>query len=85
MIRSIALISFIIFFIPVHLLAQNNARVYWNSGNAKFNIADYSGAILDYNKAIEIDPVYLNAYINRGLSEVRLKNYRAALRIMIKP
>ena len=72
-------ISFIIFSVSIHLLAQSKAQVYWNSGNAKYNIADYSGAILDYDKAIENDPQYLNAYINRGLAKVKLKNYKEAI------
>src|ERR1035437_10641350 len=72
-------ISIIIFSISIHLLAQSKAKVYWTSGNSKYNIADYAGAILDYDKAIENDPQYLNAYINRGLAEVKLKNYKEAI------
>lgn len=34
----------------------NNAEAYNNRGIAKRNINDYEGALLDYNKAIEINP-----------------------------
>ena len=44
----------------------NNATVYNNRGNAKFDLKDYYGAIPDYSKAIEINPKYATAYSNRG-------------------
>ena len=41
-------------------------KAYYKRGLAKMNLKDYSGAIADYNKAIEINPRNANAYNNRG-------------------
>ena len=41
---------------------------------------DYSTAIMDYNKAIELDGKYLDAYWNRASAYYNLKNYSAALK-----
>jgi tetratricopeptide (TPR) repeat protein len=77
--RSIIKLGIIVFFVSIPLLAQSEAQVYWKSGNAKYNSKNYAGAIRDYDKAIEKDPKYLNAYINRGLSKVELRNYTEAI------
>ena len=36
------------------------------------SLKDYNGAILDYNKAIELDINYASAYCNRGLTKCML-------------
>ena len=40
---------------------------------------DYTSAISDYTKAIELDPQYADAYNNRGASKGRLKDYQGAI------
>jgi len=40
---------------------------YNNKGLAKQELEDYYGAIVDYNKAIELDPNLAVAYANKGL------------------
>ena len=35
---------------------------------------DYRAALVDYNKAIELDPRFSDAYFNRGLTHVFLGN-----------
>ena len=35
---------------------------------------DYRAALVDYNKAIELDPRFSDAYYNRGLTNVFLGN-----------
>ena len=37
-----------------------------NRGNAKAELKEYKGAIKDYDKAIELDPNFAGAYMNRG-------------------
>ena len=39
---------------------------YYNRGIAKLNLGDFSGAVEDFGKAIEINPQYSDAYNNRG-------------------
>ena len=43
-----------------------NNEDYFNIGFSKYELGDYSGAILDYSKAIELDPEFKEAYSNRG-------------------
>ena len=39
----------------------------------------YKGAIVDYTKAIELDPEYALAYDNRGASKYYLEDYKGAI------
>ena len=52
---------------------------YFYSGYVKKKAKDFYGAILDYNKAIELDPNFTQAYINRGNSKYNLKDYYGAI------
>ena len=56
-----------------------SAAFYYNSGIDKYNANNFSGAISDYNKAIEINPNYSNAYLNRGVAKRKLKDYYGAI------
>jgi tetratricopeptide (TPR) repeat protein len=49
------------------------------SGNAKMGVKDYKGAIVDYTKAIELDPTLKDAYINRGHAKSKLQDYIGAI------
>ena len=42
-------------------------------------LKEYEGAIKDYDKAIELDPNYALAYMNRGIAKAQLKQYSAAI------
>ena len=42
-------------------------------------MTDYTGAIADYNKAIEINPAYVEAYFYRGRLKFRLKDINGAI------
>ncbi|MDA0889486.1 MAG: tetratricopeptide repeat protein [Bacteroidetes bacterium] len=55
------------------------AEEYFNSGYDKDDLKDYSGAIADYTKAIELDPNFAYAYYNRGNSKKNLKDYSGAI------
>ena len=46
-----------------------SADDYLKRGNTKSDLKDCQGAIDDYNKAIEINPQYANAYTKRGLAK----------------
>ncbi len=49
------------------------AEDHFYSGNTKYELKDYKGAIQDYTKAIELNPNHANAYNNRGLAKIFLE------------
>lgn len=62
----------IIFFLIAFFSYGQTAKEYFNSGNKKFDTGDFQGAIEDYNKAIEKNPKYAEAYFERGSARQRL-------------
>ena len=57
----------------------NDNGAYVLRGIAKNGLEDYSGAIQDYNKAIDINPNNAKAYSNRGAAKDKLLDYRGAI------
>ena len=51
----------------------SNETVYNNRGKARFNQKNYDGSIEDYSKALEINPEYKKAILNRGTSYYSLR------------
>ena len=68
---------------------QFASKAYHYRGVAKTNLGNYEEAILDFNKAIEIDPQLAEAYFHRGIAKAGLgkkdnkvlKDHKTALRI----
>ena len=54
------------------------AEEYFNSAIDKVQAKDYYGALADYTKAIEINPNYANAFLNRGISKEILGDLNGA-------
>ncbi len=52
---------------------------YYIEGNVRNEFGDYPGAIAAYNRAININPNYANAYIGRGIAYYKKKNYHDAM------
>lgn len=61
------------------LTLGQTVKNYINSANSKFELNDYSGAIEDYTKAIELDSNNANAFYNRANCKYRLNDYRGSL------
>ena len=59
--------------------AQASAEEYLNSAVSKFYLNDMKGAIVDYTRAIKIDPNYVEAYRKRGLAKETLKDFSGAI------
>ena len=52
---------------------NSQADAFYKSGIMKYDLKDYVGAVEDYNKAINIDPNYSQAYktyYNRGIAKI---------------
>ena len=45
------------------------AQKYFNRGNSKVSLKDYTGAIVNYDKGIEINPKFAKAYYRRGIAK----------------
>ena len=56
----------------------NDGVYYFNLGNEKADKGDHYGAISDYSKAIEINPVYAKAYKNRSKSKESIGDIKGA-------
>ena len=54
---------------------EKNRYYYFNRGRVKENLKDYAGAILDYDKAIELNPNLKNS----SLFECNYEKYRMEL------
>ena len=57
---------------------ENNYEAYYYRGCVKVNTLRRTEGLVDYNKAIEINPEYYPAYFNIGLYYRRIKDYDMA-------
>ena len=46
---------------------------------AKERLENYQGALTDYDKAIQLNPDYANAYLGRGTAKRNLGDYQGAI------
>jgi tetratricopeptide (TPR) repeat protein len=58
---------------------QLTATAFYDSGNSKYNLKDYQGAIADYNQSIALKPAFADAYYGRGSSKHLLEDYEGAI------
>jgi tetratricopeptide (TPR) repeat protein/S1-C subfamily serine protease len=58
---------------------EKKAWAYSNRGNAKSDIGDKNGAIIDYDNAIHINPQFAEAYYNRGVAKSALGDKKGAI------
>lgn len=58
-----------------------SATNYYNNGCNKLtnHTRDYSGAIIDFDRAIELNPVFIQAYQNRGYAKANLQDFMGAI------
>ena len=55
------------------------STAYFNRASGKDDINDLQGALLDYNKAIELKSTNLRSYTNRGVVKCKLNDYAGGL------
>lgn len=51
---------------------SQTADEHFKRGISKASLHDHRGAIVDYNRAIELQPEYADVYYNRGVSKIIL-------------
>ena len=56
-----------------------SAPAYYQRGNARDDLGDAEGALVDYATAIDFDPLFLQAYYNRGIVLNNLGRYAEAV------
>lgn len=79
--RVVGLIA-ILFLLPTSTLTsqtRDRAAQYYQSGLARKAKGDLDGAIADYSKAIEINPRYAEAFVNRGVARKTKGDLRGAI------
>ena len=54
------------------------AEAHYSFGERKFTVKDYAGAIVDFDKAIELNPAYFRAYYERGRVQSHLGDIESA-------
>jgi len=47
------------------------AEEFYKNGESKYRSKDYNGAIIEYKRAIELNPDYAYAYLKKGYSEFK--------------
>ncbi|HTB30391.1 MAG TPA: tetratricopeptide repeat protein, partial [Bacteroidia bacterium] len=52
---------------------------YQERGLVRCRHGDFKGALLDFSKAIELEPLFVEAYANRGIANANLGNFNDAI------
>ncbi len=55
------------------------AEVNYSRGETKYFAKDYKNAIVEFDKAIELNPEHIRAFYKRGNSKFKLENYTGAI------
>ena len=55
------------------------AEVYYSLGKEKLDAKNYAEAIVDFDKAIELNPKYIRAHYERGRTQAHLKDYASGI------
>ncbi len=58
---------------------KNSAAEYVVKGNNKMLLGDFKGAILEFTKAIMIDPLFPHSYTSRGAAKMELHDYEGVI------
>jgi tetratricopeptide (TPR) repeat protein len=56
-----------------------DAEAYYNRAMSKLQQGDFSGAIADFTKSIEIEPDNFMAHVQRAYTRSNLKDYNGAI------
>jgi len=71
--------NYFLFLLSLNLISfGQTAKEYHDRGEKKSELEDYTGAIADYSKAIQLKPDYVDAYSNRGVAKRKKLDYTGA-------
>ena len=73
------ILLFIVFSLNFFVSYSQTANDYYDRGNAKQELKEYKAAITDYDKAIELNPNFTEAYSKRGNVKSLLQEYKEAI------
>lgn len=73
------ILLFIVFSLNFFVSYSQVANDYYDRGNAKQELKEYKAAIIDYDKAIELNPNFTEAYSKRGNVKSLLQEYKEAI------
>lgn len=73
------LLTILLLFLFHNISSGQSAKDFLLSANAKFDSEDYNGALLDFNKAVELNPYETAAFFNRGLTKKILGDFEGAI------
>jgi len=76
---AVTLVLTLICYTTLPIYAQNSADEYYDSGVEKLDSGDYQGAMKEFDKAVEINPKYVDAYYSRGMAKAKLGDDRGAI------
>ncbi|MDA2920748.1 tetratricopeptide repeat protein [Desulfobacterota bacterium AH_259_B03_O07] len=75
-------LTLVLLFSLVTPIYSQTGKSYFEIGYEKFNRGDYKGAIQNYTKAIELNPKYATAYINRAAAKGKLGKFKEAVSLI---
>ncbi|KAI3471175.1 hypothetical protein Pfo_027838 [Paulownia fortunei] len=59
-------------------LSPNNADLFVDRAQANIKLRNFTEAVADANKAIELDPAIAKAYLRKGMACIKLEEYQTA-------
>jgi len=75
--KKLLLVVFL--FSTIHLSFAQTSEEYFKQGAQKYKEQDYKGAIIEHNKAIEINPGFIKAYLARAVCKYYIGDFNGAL------
>ena len=73
--KIIGLMLMIVFLVSLNPLLAQTSVEFNNQGLTKYKAKNYEAALVDFNKAVELDAKNDKALHNRGLAKYALKDY----------
>jgi len=60
-------------------MSSSEAQLYYEMGVVRLELQDYEGAIDDFTRALELDPLNKWSYLHQGIAKMGITDYAGAL------